>query len=833
MPISNEGIVVFDERNPRPEIRAYAYRIPSLVRTKKGTLLAFSDVRRNSAADESLIDAGVARSTDGGKTWTYQVLSNHSGAQRSMDSTSVVLPNGNIMVMWGYWTLNGTAWTVHQTQNTPLRNDWDIKYSISSNDGETWTEQASLKSKITNLQSYISGGLIGFLGGVSTGIVMQSEQYKDRVIMPIQVAKRVNGVTTVHTGCLYSDNNGETWTLSDINGLTEANNSENAIIELRNGDLIMSSRRDGGVGSRGAFISRDGGQTWSVYDALHGKFTHGMANGRSGCEGSWIKYVADNGHEIGLLSHPKNTQNNWQRDNITLYAYDFDNPNAEIKEIAVLYAKGGGSIANGTNNTAGYSSMNYWEGTGGARKLSIVFESQEGINFRDISHLLGDIELYSRGIAINEGISGRSDLVMVNPVHRFDRYLYYMAFGGNIDDLPLPVTREEKIVYGICVNGLQGVKLGTTPIINQIPSGSGGSTTSGSYYYSCIAQQSSNSRNNVGGVYNLGSKRITTAKAKIRFALKNTGTHKPTKVGMLLVADNAGADSFVGGRYSHTVTKGALTGASIEYDKVYTFEANFPERASNFNLNQFQFIRPYIYMDKGVTNDTTRAITHGIDIYEIKLTIDGVTHDLLDTTRIMDPVPNGASKVEKVFGEVPEEPVVVKTTHYRCVVQSKSGIRNTVGGIFDLGENASNRITSANIRFRFTLRNIGNDTLNGVGLSLMADNLGPNQFAGNQYNYSPQETKLATVEFDKEYTLETSYVANNDNRALNTYRYIRPYLYINKSAGGDSQFTKVHGVDIHEIALTINGIEYDITNSALIFDPVTPNGKSSVTELKY
>ena len=47
-----------------------AYRIPGLVTTKKGTLVAVFDIRHRDSRDlQGDIDVGVCRSTDGGRTW--------------------------------------------------------------------------------------------------------------------------------------------------------------------------------------------------------------------------------------------------------------------------------------------------------------------------------------------------------------------------------------------------------------------------------------------------------------------------------------------------------------------------------------------------------------------------------------------------------------------------------------------------------------------------------------------------------------------------------------------------------------------------------------------
>ena len=45
------------------------YRIPGLVVTQKGTVLAYCEARRNAASDWGEIEIHLRRSTDGGKTW--------------------------------------------------------------------------------------------------------------------------------------------------------------------------------------------------------------------------------------------------------------------------------------------------------------------------------------------------------------------------------------------------------------------------------------------------------------------------------------------------------------------------------------------------------------------------------------------------------------------------------------------------------------------------------------------------------------------------------------------------------------------------------------------
>ena len=52
----------------------HTYRIPGLVLSKKGTLLAFIEGRKTSRSDAGDIDMLLKRSIDGAKTWTDQQI---------------------------------------------------------------------------------------------------------------------------------------------------------------------------------------------------------------------------------------------------------------------------------------------------------------------------------------------------------------------------------------------------------------------------------------------------------------------------------------------------------------------------------------------------------------------------------------------------------------------------------------------------------------------------------------------------------------------------------------------------------------------------------------
>src|SRR5262245_43703136 len=57
----------------------FAYRIPALMTTQQGTLLAFCEGRKTSTSDDGDNDLVLRRSTDGGKTWQKLQLVHEEG----------------------------------------------------------------------------------------------------------------------------------------------------------------------------------------------------------------------------------------------------------------------------------------------------------------------------------------------------------------------------------------------------------------------------------------------------------------------------------------------------------------------------------------------------------------------------------------------------------------------------------------------------------------------------------------------------------------------------------------------------------------------------------
>ena len=389
------------------------FRIPSLLRTKKGSLLATTDIRYNSSDDHSFIDIGCSRSVDNGNTWEYKIAMQNNrvdtNRSRVMDSTMLQTKDGKIILLCGSWDRNPNNWTTYNGMPDP---DWNPYIVTSTDDGITWSEKVSLKdsSKCANQPQ----GAVAWLGGVGTGIQMKN----GTLIFPIQICyfqnvSNGNGSNkTTKAGLIYSNDDGETWTMSQ----NFVNGTENMIVEV-NDKLVMSARNGT---NRASYITSDLGRTWEVYQPLHNK----ILNRAHGCQGSFIAFDTLTGHRVGLISTPKNLNNNYTRDNITIYMIDFDSNDIDVKELLVPYPYAGNASG------AGYSSLAYGTTKDGQRKLDIIYEDDGSISHQDITFLLSEIEdIVSQNIS-SASWSGLNYVEVVKPfVNLYNHPNKYEAVG--------------------------------------------------------------------------------------------------------------------------------------------------------------------------------------------------------------------------------------------------------------------------------------------------------------------------------------------------------------------------------------------------------------------
>jgi len=239
----------------------HLYRIPALTVSKKGTVLAFAEARRDSAADHGNIDTVIRRSEDNGKTWGPEIVIADDG-ENTMGNPCPVVDQDTGRV-WLH-----LCWNAHEPPKGGYKPGFgdDSRRAFvtySDDDGKTWAEPKEItkQAKKENWSWYATGP-----GG---GIQLTRGEHKGRLIIPCcNVVHPPSGGTTWHSYIIYSDNHGETW---QIGAISDHGRNESIAVELEDGSVMLNSRIHGiSERHRGVSISNDGGETFakSYYDPM-------------------------------------------------------------------------------------------------------------------------------------------------------------------------------------------------------------------------------------------------------------------------------------------------------------------------------------------------------------------------------------------------------------------------------------------------------------------------------------------------------------------------------------------------------------------------------------
>jgi len=217
----------------------HTYRIPAIVLTNRGTLLAFCEGRKTSARDDGDIDLLVRRSLDEGKTWEPTRLVYEEGGDQPITI-------GNPCPVVDRTT--GRIWLAF------CRNNDRVFMTYSDDDGQSWATP-------TEITPFVKRPEWGWYAtGPGHGIQLSS----GRLVFPCDCGDSPGYGQWDQRGrsfIFFSDDGGQTWQLG---GLTEKGMNECQAVELPDGALLLSMRQYRGPKLRAFSISRDGGLTWSA-----------------------------------------------------------------------------------------------------------------------------------------------------------------------------------------------------------------------------------------------------------------------------------------------------------------------------------------------------------------------------------------------------------------------------------------------------------------------------------------------------------------------------------------------------------------------------------------
>lgn len=131
------------------------FRIPAVVKTTEGTLLAFAEGRVLNCGDAADIDIVVKRSTDGGRTWgPLQVVNDGGGDTHGNPAPIVDRETGRILLAETY----NKGRTDSASCSVPCNRTPHLQYS--DDDGLTWSQPRDLSDEIlpANWNSWYATG---------------------------------------------------------------------------------------------------------------------------------------------------------------------------------------------------------------------------------------------------------------------------------------------------------------------------------------------------------------------------------------------------------------------------------------------------------------------------------------------------------------------------------------------------------------------------------------------------------------------------------------------------------------------------------------------------
>lgn len=231
------------------------YRIPAIIQTQKGTLLAFAEARKNNCKDNGNIDLVVKRSTDGGKTWGPMIMIWDDGDNTCGNPVPVVDQRTGKIHLIMSWNKGSADIGAINNGTAPPRRAYVTR---SSDDGKTWEAPVDISSDVMKADwGWISTG-------PCHGIQMTKGAHTGRLIIPACFIT-VNPAASKRTESafvMYSDDHGNTWHAGEFADPMDYSPSESTVAELSDGRLLLNSRCTG-KNYRISSISEDGGESWS------------------------------------------------------------------------------------------------------------------------------------------------------------------------------------------------------------------------------------------------------------------------------------------------------------------------------------------------------------------------------------------------------------------------------------------------------------------------------------------------------------------------------------------------------------------------------------------
>jgi sialidase-1 len=279
----------------------HTFRIPAMVATNKGTLLAVYDMRYNSRRDlQGHMDIGLSRSTDGGETWARPVpimdMKKFGGLPEDQNGCSdpnilVDRNTGEILVsaVWTHGKPGTHQWVGKGSEpGHSIHKSSQFMMVRSKDDGLTWSEPENWTKRLKDPKWCLFAPAPGNGINLMDGTLVMPTQGRDATGFPF-------------SNLMWSKDHGKSWTLSSP---ARDNTTECSVAELKDGSLMLNirdnrNRKDKSkTNGRAVSVTKDMGKTWKVHSSDHGALPEPV------CMASLISHDLKDGRRVLFFSNP-------------------------------------------------------------------------------------------------------------------------------------------------------------------------------------------------------------------------------------------------------------------------------------------------------------------------------------------------------------------------------------------------------------------------------------------------------------------------------------------------------------------------------------------------
>lgn len=229
-------------------------RIPALIQTPEGALLAFAEGRVGGDAGD--IDTVMRRSEDGGETWSALQVVWGDGENTCGNPAPVV--DEATGTIWLFLTWNYGPDHESKIMTGESRYPRKVFVTHSKDDGRTWSVPEDLSATLRHPDWR------WYATGPCNGIQLKRGPHAGRLIIPANHSDRATSQRsskTYRSHIIYSDDHGATWQLGAIH---EPFTNESSVVELADGSVMDFMRSYHNTGLRSVATSSDGGASFGL-----------------------------------------------------------------------------------------------------------------------------------------------------------------------------------------------------------------------------------------------------------------------------------------------------------------------------------------------------------------------------------------------------------------------------------------------------------------------------------------------------------------------------------------------------------------------------------------